>query len=508
MKCKSGWSWAKPCSTLFIISMSRLKKYLPALLILAFLAVIYLRTLAPGLSWAFDGADGGDLVTATATGGVPHPSGYPTYLLIASLFLKIPVGSLAYRTNLLSGVCTLATVFMIYKIVRSLDQTIFSASVASLAFGTFQLVWSQAIITEVYALNSLFVAIFLYFFINRSSYPLSDFIWGIVAGLGLGNHLIILFMLPLMFIDIASSGKTPINEVLGNRSIITNIGMIARRLSGLCLGLCVYFLIPFRAGAKAPVNWGNAINWDGLIWLVTGKMYWGRLNDLNGKYLTEGIQAWSHFLLGQLGIIGLLAVFIVLAVLFKRSQFYLASVWAVAIYSIFSILYFSPDSYVYLIPALISISIWMGLASGWVVERIPTNYLHIKPLAEFGILSFIIIHAILDMPKMDLSADHTVERYAQVILNSAPNKAIIFTKGDEATFALWYFHYSYHQRPDIAVISGDLLTQPWYKAVLKYTYPDLIIKDNSLEEDIILDNPTRPVCRLGSNLQATLICSP
>lgn len=338
---------AWPCSTLFVKSMTCLKKYVPPLLILFLLAFLYLRTMAPGLTWAFDGADGGDLVTAAVTGGVPHPSGYPTYLLIAGLFLKIPVGSLAYRTNLLSGFCTVLTALMIYKIMRSLDQTIFSASVASLVFGTFPLVWSQAIITEVYALNALFVTFLLYFYIIRVSHPLSDYIWGIVAGLSLGNHMTILFMLPLMFVHKTQPVEAQVDRVLKEQSSFSYIRIMARRLAGLCLGLSVYFLIPIRAGAKSPINWGNAINWDGLIWLVSGKMYWGRLNDLNGNYLKTGIQAWSHFLFGQLGIYGILFVFIVLAVLFKRSRVYLASGWLVLTYSTFSILYYSPD-FIYL----------------------------------------------------------------------------------------------------------------------------------------------------------------
>jgi hypothetical protein len=499
---------AWPCSTFFVISMSRMKKHLPVLLILLFLAFLYFRTMAPGLSWAFDGADGGDLVTAASTGGIPHPSGYPTYLLFASLFLKLPVGSLAYRTNLLSGVCTILTAGMIYKIERSLGQSIFSATVASLAFGTFPLVWSQAIITEVNALNGLFTALLFYFFITKPSHSPLDFVWGILAGLGLGNHLIILFMLPLVFAVKGRQVEVPIIEVPGRQSIFARIAIYARRLAGLCLGLGVYFLIPVRASAKAPVNWGNAVSRDGLIWLVTGKLYWGRLDDLNGNYLMAGIQAWSHFLVEQLGIFGLLLVFIVLAFLFKRSHFYLASAWLVLIYSVFSILYYSPDSYVYLIPVLISISIWMGLGSEWVIERISTKYRYFKPAAELGIIAFILIHAILELPKMDLSADHTAERYAQVLLNSAPNKAIIFTEGDEATFALWYFHYSYHQRPDIALVSSDLLTQPWYKDVLNYTYPDLIIGDRSQEQDVILDNPLRTVCQSRPDLQEAISCSP
>jgi hypothetical protein len=53
----------------------------------------YALTLAPGLTWAHDGADGGDFATALATGGIAHPPGYPTYLLAAAPAAALPVGN-------------------------------------------------------------------------------------------------------------------------------------------------------------------------------------------------------------------------------------------------------------------------------------------------------------------------------------------------------------------------------------------------------------------------------
>src|SRR5215472_15371775 len=82
------------------------------------LLLVYLSTLAPGLTWANHGADGGDLITATATGGVAHPSGYPTYLILARLFLALPFGNLAWRANLLSAVCAAGAAAVVVALVR------------------------------------------------------------------------------------------------------------------------------------------------------------------------------------------------------------------------------------------------------------------------------------------------------------------------------------------------------------------------------------------------------
>ena len=67
--------------------------------------VLYVSTAAPSLTWAHDGADGGDLITAAVTNGVPHPPGYPTYVTIGQVIARVPIGDVAYRFNLFSAVC-------------------------------------------------------------------------------------------------------------------------------------------------------------------------------------------------------------------------------------------------------------------------------------------------------------------------------------------------------------------------------------------------------------------
>lgn len=66
--------------------------------------LIYYLTLAPDLTWAHGGGDGGDLIVAAYTLGVGHPPGYPAHTLIAHLFTLLPWGSVAFRVNLLSAI--------------------------------------------------------------------------------------------------------------------------------------------------------------------------------------------------------------------------------------------------------------------------------------------------------------------------------------------------------------------------------------------------------------------
>src|SRR4051812_16677705 len=92
----------------------------PVALVGVALGCAYAYTLAPGVTWANDGADSGDLIAATATLGVAHPTGYPTYLLLARLFQLIPLGDLALRSTIFSAVAAVLAALCVSLLVRRL----------------------------------------------------------------------------------------------------------------------------------------------------------------------------------------------------------------------------------------------------------------------------------------------------------------------------------------------------------------------------------------------------
>jgi hypothetical protein len=153
-------------------------RYLPPIILVVSLSAVYMRTLAPGLTWANDGSDGGDLIAAAATGGIAHPTGYSLYPLLARLFQLLPFGSLAFRTNLMSALATILGATLVYWLVtRCIPEeksilTWAGGLVAGYAFGLLPLVWLQAVITEVYALQALLVL--LIFFCTYCLFPLRN----------------------------------------------------------------------------------------------------------------------------------------------------------------------------------------------------------------------------------------------------------------------------------------------------------------------------------------------
>ena len=63
--------------------------------------------------------DSGELVAAVDILGIPHPSGYPLYVMLGKLWtLLLPVGSVAYRMSLFSAACAAAACAVLYHLCR------------------------------------------------------------------------------------------------------------------------------------------------------------------------------------------------------------------------------------------------------------------------------------------------------------------------------------------------------------------------------------------------------
>lgn len=179
---------------------------------------VYVYTLAPSIVLR----DSGELITAAAHLGVPHPPGYPLLTILSWLFTKIPIGNMAWRVNLLNATCGAASIGVFSLIVyltghlmfrnvfreRAMDAVredrlmALSSVAASLILAFSQVMWSQSVVAEKYALNTLCLGLILLFLLYWIMDPrrlrwlhLSLFIFG----LGLTAHQTLLFLFPPVF---------------------------------------------------------------------------------------------------------------------------------------------------------------------------------------------------------------------------------------------------------------------------------------------------------------------
>jgi len=99
-----------------------LRRYWPdaliAFIIFALCLVVYNATLTPSLS--HKSPDGNELATVCYILGLAHSTGYPLYTWLGKLFTLVPIGDVAHRVNLMSGVLGAGGVVLLYAILRLL----------------------------------------------------------------------------------------------------------------------------------------------------------------------------------------------------------------------------------------------------------------------------------------------------------------------------------------------------------------------------------------------------
>ncbi|HAV78790.1 MAG TPA: hypothetical protein DCX53_15680 [Anaerolineae bacterium] len=481
---------------------------IPPIILALTLTVVYLITTAPGLTWANNGSDGGDLITAAYTGGIAHPTGYPFYLLLARFFQSIPIGTLAYRTNLLSVFASVCSAVLIYGLVM---QTLFSSNnkfapvagmTAGFAFGLSPMVWSQAVITEVYALQSLLTAAILCIFIHPI--PLAqktlDRLRGLLLGLAMGNHITTIFLIPLTLVFVSRNQR-------GGNFLTSNSSSLVRQFVWLLMGLSLYLTLPIRALTNPPVNWGNPITMKRFYWLVSGELYQSYYLQFQPGETWERIQAWASLLLQQFGLPGVALGVAGLILLFKPSRLYLSLIWTSLIFTFFALGYSSDDSYVYLIPLYISFSIWIGLAVGDAMNRLTHRSNLIQVAIGFLCVGYFLFRATGYANQVDASKDMQAEMFGRQVMSGVQPDALVFVKGDKAVFTLWYFHFALNQRPDIIVIAEDLLHFDWYRETLRNTYSSLELSDQyPWVQSIANANPARTTCHVRYTDRAEIKC--
>ncbi|HEX6383102.1 MAG TPA: DUF2723 domain-containing protein [Anaerolineae bacterium] len=432
--------------------------------------LVYLLTLAPDLTWANYGVDGGELITAAISGGVPHPPGYPTYVLIGKLFSYVPLGTVAYRFNLLSAVATaIAAAFVTATASQLLasrlpngqlpDTTIpFVAIAAGLTFAFAPLVWSQAIIAEVYGLNLAFVAAFLWALLSQRP----TWLVGLLLGVSITTHLTSLLLIPLAL-------------------ALTPRGRWLPLTLGISLGLAPFLLPAWLAQTDSPVVWGEPATPGGWWWLVSGRLYHHNVFGLPTARLWPRLQRWIWLWLNQFTLLGLPLVAAGLVSAREGKQYWLVA--TATLYTLYAFTYDAEDAAVLLLPSLLLLSIVLaqGLQRlGWVALFLPLASL------------------LLNFNTQNLSDDRPVRPLAEQLLQTAPPDAILLTPGDPTIFTLWYFQHVEGQRPDLILVDRNLFAFDWYRQRLRRTDPEL----EGLDLDDLVrfqryNKSERPVCSVS-----------
>ena len=122
---------------------------LGALAVAALALVVYLRTMYPGLVMF---GDSPKFQFVGRVWGTPHNPGYPLYIVVSHVFGLLPIGTLAYRINLMSAVFGAIAAGLLALLVARLTRSTWAGVAAGLGLAFGRVFWSQALVAEVYTL--------------------------------------------------------------------------------------------------------------------------------------------------------------------------------------------------------------------------------------------------------------------------------------------------------------------------------------------------------------------
>jgi hypothetical protein len=165
-------------------------------LVFLILGAIYVATLLPGLGGTEDTPK---FQYVGAALGTPHDPGYPLYMIACWVFSKLPVGTLAYRINLLSACWGALAGAFVYLAQRRLAVPRVLAVCLALGLGLGRAFWEHSTFAEAYTqVSALTAAAFLALLVWDED-GRERWLYAAVAAvcLAFGTHLIIVGMVPV-----------------------------------------------------------------------------------------------------------------------------------------------------------------------------------------------------------------------------------------------------------------------------------------------------------------------
>ena len=472
-----------------------------ALLLFGLVLGVYISGMPPSITWSNAASDSGELATAVKTLGVPHPPGYPTYVLLGRLFAFLPVGDTAFRLSIMSAVSGAAAVVATFFAARALLAVVaghrkegtpgeppfgdLAALVGALSLAFAPIFWSQAIVAEVYALSALFVAVIALLLLSwlRDLQGPTAPSWRrpvlacFLLGVGMGSHFTVAgIALPVLAL---------VAWRIHTRRVFT-WGLMG---GALALGLAVFIYLPISASGAPPVNWGDPRSWSGFWWQVSGAPYREYVFGVAPRFFDDRLGAWAEQMLEQfngLGVVlGLVGVWRL-----ARRDLWLAGAMALAFLFLaaYATFYRTADSFVFLVPSLFVAALWITVGSqGLLASLLPRlgGYLHrgrsaLGPLAATLLLLLIPgLSALRSYPssgdlRLDLSGDSAASDYDREVFAAIESDAMVLADTDLPVFALWYRRYVLEPDSEVLVVARNLLQFRWYVESLGRRYPDLL----------------------------------
>ena len=438
--------------------------------------VLYGLTLAPSVM----PGDYAEFQFSAAILGVPHPTGYPLYILLGKLFTMLPVGDVAYRVNLSSAVYMAGAVGVGFgvavKLLRlsGMGRVWWAGTIGLAAFAVSPTPWSMALVARSYALNALLVASVIFVLVTwrESGRPGWFYAACFLIGLSLVHHGTTYVLLPayglyLLFVEVERrrrKGKNEENGADAGRST-SEVRRIA--LGVLCgmLGLSPLLFLVYRFVWGSPYYWGNPSTWKDFLNLLTGGPF---QNQVFGFGTDIGTQ-WERVLFGvgelwgQYTVVGIVMGLVGIAALLRYRRVEAGLLLLMMAGNFFFAMNYSLVGYLYFIPTYLIWAVFMSVGVGWGVyvlwakmeERVAPR-VEWAALGVAGIVIALVVGwaVVVRYPNIDQSGQTGKRDTALALLNSAPQGASLYLDWEDLS-VMRFYRLVYGMRTDLTLHSGD-----------------------------------------------------
>jgi hypothetical protein len=451
-------------------------------------AGVYVRTLTPTVAFV----DSGALTVAAWSLGNAHPPGFPLYLMLTHLVTLLPIGTVAWRTNLASaifaalacGMVSLATWEMLAyaapKVAaapkkkkkeavpvsvepeRPMWVMALVSAFAGLLLAFSRTLWAYATVTEVYALNTFLVATVLWLMLGwrRTGDVRRLYAAAAIFGLALGVHHV---TVGLTLLGIA----VLVLRTAGGRFFRTRAFGIAAGLAVAAL-VAVYAYLPLAAAHHPALNWGDPHDLRAVVKHVTAEQYRSYVTtDEQGSQVDDLFRLVTRELGPRWLPLALLLALLGFASAFRRDRalFWLLFLIALAGCAWMLVYPIVNDEDAYLLPVFVA----LALAAAYGVAAVAGRRV---PVAA-ALLLLPVLALAVHWPYRDRSDFLVAKDYVDNTLKTVEPNALLLTGDWQLYSPLFYFQEVEQLRPDVKAIEYGMLIRKWYIDQLEHRYPDL-----------------------------------
>jgi hypothetical protein len=474
--------------------------------------VVYYFTTCPVIYFG----DAGELIVAAWRGGIAHPPGYPLYVILLAIFLRLPLQFLAphtqffqpiaWQANLFSAVVGAAAIWVLFLIVLRILRNHWWAFAAALLAATGKTFWSQTGISEVYTLNALLAGLVcLFALLMAETDPGSHrrkilFRYGTLCmGLSLANHHEMLFfgLVWLMMLKLALE-----TDLSGEDRLAFRKRMLKDVLIFGGLGLLPYLYLPIASAFNPVLNWGHPSNPINFFKVITRYEYRGIKANITGDLVNSfdilvSFLIWTfkqYFIYIPLHAILAIPGF---SIFFKRSrqQPVLLSIGLSLFFMCAAfIIYFAKIDRgsmffleVYFIPWYLAVAALATIGCATLFTLGTSSTIKIRTSVVVAVTLIVILFAGIsgysnqrESNMNDNIAGYIYSHDVLACLPPLPQKSLLITGGDEI-FLFWYWQWVESIDKETAVIGLDALgvRRSWFWSDLQNDHPDFKIPDST-----------------------------